>query len=498
MLVHSKFVVTYIFLCKTRSVNRICHIHMVFMVCAIVFTVSLETIVLSALTRHEVRGIVEIHHVAFPKGLGMRKDLFKRLEASAATGLFTQFYGNNSDMEFQLNRYNNLLIHHMNLYSLQPHDELRFYSTAGRTELAGNHTDHNHGKVIAASINLDTIAAVSKGEKTIVSVISEGFEPVEVDYTILEPLENEKGTTFALVRGIVAGFAARGYAIGPFKAVTSTRVLKGSGLSSSAAIEMMCATILNDLYNDNRISIVDMAIICKEAENNYFGKPSGLMDQIACGNGGIAHIDFGNPERPKVTALHCDFQSHGYDLVVVDTKGNHADLTHEYAAVPDEMRAVASYFGASALREVEHHRFIDHVGRMRTAINNDRALIRAFHFLEENRRVDAMAEALMKQDIATYLELVQASGNSSFMFLQNLYSSSAVTDQPLPVALAATQSFLAGKGACRVHGGGFAGTIQSYIPRDMTKAYIAYMQTIFGNGCATVLAIRDVPTRRVC
>ncbi|PKL19891.1 MAG: hypothetical protein CVV48_15670 [Spirochaetae bacterium HGW-Spirochaetae-4] len=285
--------------------------------------------------------------------------------------------------------------------------------------------------------------------------------------------------------------------IGGFVANTSTSVLKGSGLSSSAAIEVLVATLFNNLYNRDILEPIDLAILGKFAENNYFGKPSGLMDQIACGQGGVVGIDFAHPEHPSITPISCNFRELGYDLLVVDTGGNHADLTPDYAAIPQEMRSVAACFDRDVLRDVPFGLFMDSLSAVRQHVQNDRAILRAYHYLSENERVDKMLSALQNRDMGTYLGLVNESGDSSFKFLQNLYSTSVAKEQGLPVALAMTERFLEGSGACRVHGGGFAGTIQVYTPVERTKDYIDYMEGVFGECSVTVLAIRNLPTTRL-
>ncbi|MHC1692382.1 MAG: galactokinase [Sphaerochaetaceae bacterium] len=424
--------------------------------------------------------------------------LISSIQGERFTSLFPRLYGTDCDIDFQVNRYRLLIEKHLKLYtSISKDTPIRLYSTSGRTELAGNHTDHNLGKVIAASINLDTIAAAHTTDDHIATVVSEGFPVVSVDLSDLDRHPAEAGTTQALLRGIAAGFVKRGLKVGGFEANTSTRVLKGSGLSSSAAIEVLCATLFNDLYNQNTLPPVELAIIGKFAENVYFGKPSGLMDQIACGEGGIVGIDFANPDNPVLSPLDYSFQKAGYDLVVVDTGGNHADLTPDYASIPKEMRAVAACFDKDAMREVPFGEFMDALPALRKRLGNDRALLRAYHFLAENERVDAMLNALVRNDVSRYLQLVRESGDSSFKYLQNVYSNISLQEQGLPLALAITERFLNGEGACRVHGGGFAGTIQVYVPLGRTREYLRVIGQVFGGNAATVLAIRSLPTTRL-
>jgi galactokinase len=420
--------------------------------------------------------------------------LMEFLESDRFASVLPRLYGEQHDIEFYKIRYRNLIETHQHLYGYSLPYPAHLFSTAGRTELAGNHTDHNLGKVIAATINLDTIAVAHRTDDQLAVVVSEGFPPVSVDISDLDVHEEETGTTQALVRGIAAAFAKRGLEVGGFRAHTSTRVLKGSGLSSSAAIEVLVGTLFNNLYNRNLLPPVELAIIGKFAENVYFGKPSGLMDQIACGEGGIVGIDFAHPDTPTLTPVDYSFQKVGYDLVVVDTGGNHANLTPDYAAVPKEMRSVAMCLDKDVMREVTFEEFMDALPALRKKLGNDRALLRAYHFLAENNRVGAMLKALQRDDIQAYLTLVNESGDSSFMYLQNLYSTSNPKEQGLPLALAVTKRFLNGEGACRVHGGGFAGTIQVYVPCARTADYIKTIESVFGAHSATVLAIRSMST----
>jgi galactokinase len=405
--------------------------------------------------------------------------------------LYPSLYGLGFDEADMDNRFLSLLKTHSALFS---NEEAMLFSTAGRSELGGNHTDHNLGKVIAATINLDTIAAVSKREDRKVILVSEGYPAVEVDLANLEKVPSEENTTHALVRGIGAAFAKKGLTIGGWQANTTSRVLKGSGLSSSAAVEILCGTIFNHLFNSDVLTPVELAIIGKFSENEYFGKPSGLMDQIACANGGIVGIDFKDSDNPVVTPVPFSFGQHGYALTIVDTGGNHADLTPEYAAVPKEMRLVAAQFGKENLRQISQTEFEDKIPELRTTLNNDRALLRAIHFYHENERVSSMVEALQKNDFSTYLALVKASGESSFCFLQNLYPTVNPREQGLSLALALTSNILGDTGVARVHGGGFAGTIQAYVPLDKLAAYTETMEKVFGKGSVTPIAIRQKST----
>lgn len=410
--------------------------------------------------------------------------------------LYEGLYGKRFDRKAMDERFAALEKTHEELFGSQ--EEIALFSTAGRTELAGNHTDHNLGKVIAGTINLDTIAAVSLRSDSRVVVKSEGFPVVDVDISDLTIKDEEKNTTDSLIRGIAAAFVNRGLRTGGFQANTTTKVLRGSGLSSSAAIEVLIAEIFNSLFNDDVLPPVELAKIGQYAENVYFGKPSGLMDQIGCAQGGIVGIDFADNKNPALTPIDVNFEDYGYSLVIVDTKGDHANLTPEYAAVPAEMKAVAAYFGKKVLREVDFAQFITALPALRKALSNDRAVLRAYHYFTENLRVEAMLSALKANDIEAYLKGVQESGNSSFRFLQNVYAASQPQEQGLSVGIAVSELVLKGKGIVRVHGGGFAGTIQAYVPDELLDEYISKMDALFGEGAATVLAIRHLPATRLC
>jgi len=374
-------------------------------------------------------------------------------------------------------------------------ERLRFYSAPGRTELGGNHTDHNHGKVLCAAVGLDTAACVAPNGGAIVSLKSEGFEPVCVDLGSLEPVPGERGSTAALVRGVAAGLAQRGIPLHGFDCATHSFVLPGSGLSSSAAIEVLLGTIMTDLAGA-RLDPVEIARIGQYAENEYFGKPCGLMDQTASAVGGIVAIDFADPSAPGIRRLDFDFEERGLALAIVDTGGSHADLTPEYASVPAEMKAVASALGAECLRDVDPAALVARGPEIRRSCG-DRALLRAFHFADENARVDEMAQALESGDLDAYLKLVRKSGRSSWELLQNLYAPSAPREQGLPLALALSSMFIGRKGAWRVHGGGFAGTIQAYVPVSIMDGYAALMARYFGPGAARRVSVRPSGAARI-
>jgi galactokinase len=371
-------------------------------------------------------------------------------------------------------------------------DDVMLFSTAGRSELGGNHTDHNLGKVLACTISLDTVGAVTKTNDNVVTLISEGFPSVIVDLSNLEKVKDEENTTNSLIRGIAKAFSEKGLTIGGFNANTTTNVLKGSGLSSSAAIEILCATIFNHLFNDDKLTPVELSIISQYAENVYYGKPSGLMDQIACANGGIVEIDFKDNQNPIVTSKSLSFEDEGYALVIVDTKGDHENLTADYAAIPKEMKSVAAFYGKKCLREVSYEQFKSDIPEIRKSLKNDRAILRAIHFFNENSRVEKLVKAIDENNFNEYLSLINDCGRSSFCYLQNLYAEPAV--QGLPLALAISEGILDGTGASRVHGGGFAGTIQAYVPKNKLNKFVTEMNILFGDNSTTVLAVRQYPT----
>ena len=412
------------------------------------------------------------------------------------TNIYPSLYGKYYDENIQNARFEFIINQHKEIFKREE-NEIALFSTSGRTEIAGNHTDHNLGRVIAASINLDTIGAVTKRDDNKVLLNSEGFPLVEVDLTSLDIIEEEKNTTNALLRGIAASFVKRGLKIGGWNAYTTTNVLKGSGLSSSAAIEVLCAEIFNNLYNDDILDPVELAKIGQEAENIYFGKPSGLMDQVGCAVGGIVEIDFKDQKNPEIEKVAFDFEEYGYHLVIVDTKGNHANLTGEYAAISHEMKAIAAYFNASCLREVEMETFLANIPQLKKAMNNDRAILRAYHYFNENVRVEKMLACLEENNIDQFLAYVKESGASSHKYLQNIFAYTVPEEQNVALGLIIAESVLNGKGAYRVHGGGFAGTIQAYVPLDLFETFKDKMEAVFGSDSVTKLAIRQKPTTRL-
>lgn len=369
--------------------------------------------------------------------------------------------------------------------------DVRLFSVGGRTEISGNHTDHNRGKVIAASVNMNVFAAAAVRDDNVIRIKSEGHrEDVSPADGSEEPGEAGFFTSRALICGTARAFRDRGLKTGGFDAYTVSDVLKGSGLSSSAAFEVIVGKIMSCLYNDDAVSDVELAKIAKFAENEYFGKPCGLMDQAACAVGSLVAIDFADPDDPVIERLDFDLESAGFRLCITDTRSSHADLNEDYAAIPREMKSVAAFFKKEYLSEIDEKDLLENISALREAAG-DRAVLRAFHFFEENRRVERQAEAAKRGDVDAFLENVTSSGLSSFRFLQNVYSPSSPQSQGVSLALMMSESFLAGKGgACRVHGGGFAGTVQAFVPTEFADEYKCFMEKVFGAGSCHMIGIR--------
>ena len=412
------------------------------------------------------------------------------------------------------------------------------FSAPGRTEIGGNHTDHQHGQVLAASINDDAIAVAAPRTDGVIRVQSQGYPLItltlpgtcsgegspsasadnradrpstsadnraDAPAEVLLPLPEEEGTTRGLIRGMAAGLLKRGYRVGGFDAYITSEVLGGSGLSSSAAFETLIGTILSGLYNDMSVDAVTVAKIGQYAENVYFGKPCGLMDQMACSVGSLCFMDFADPEDPKIQRVDFDLAAADFCLCITDTRGSHADLTPDYAAVPAEMKAVAAHFGKDVLRDVPEDIFRESIPALRAELG-DRPILRAIHFYEENRRAAAEAAALRSGDMEGFLRNVRASGESSYKFLQNVYTSRDVQHQNVSLALAVSESVLglaagpdslSDTGVARVHGGGFAGTIQAFVPAGKADLYRSAMDSLFGSGACMVLQIRKYGGIRV-
>lgn len=409
------------------------------------------------------------------------------LNTEAAARQLERLYGHDqSVIENQKARYAALSARHVELFGEK--DGMRFISAPGRTEVAGNHTDHNHGRVLAAAVNLDTVAAVTPNDTSLVTLYSEGYDkPFIVDLNDLTPKKSEYETTDGLIRGVAARMKELGYVIGGFDAVVCSTVFKGSGLSSSAAFEVLLCAILDSLYNGFVVDAKKRAQIGQYAENIFFGKPCGLMDQMASSVGGLVAIDFG-PADPVVTAMKFDFDAAGYVPAVVSVGGEHGNLTADYAAIPAEMKSVAEALGGKVLNDIDADVMESRISELKNKVK-DRAILRALHFYDENKRVDKLVAALGEGDIKTFFGMLIASGESSWKLLQNLYVAGSDNEE-MPLALEMSRRMLEGRGAWRIHGGGFAGTILAFIPADMVEDYTARMNAVFGKGAVTPLMIR--------
>ena len=418
------------------------------------------------------------------------KELKKEIERGVWDASLGRLYGRRAGvLERQRARYADALDCFAALYGGER--EAAIYSAPGRTEIGGNHTDHNHGVVMAGAVDLDVIAVVSKNTDDVVRVKSKGFDGRdEVKLEQLSPVLAEQGRSAALIRGVAAGIAKQGGVLGGFDAYTTSDVLRGSGLSSSAAFEVVIGTVFNGEYNQGRFSAVDIAKISQYAENEYFGKPSGLMDQTACSVGSVITIDFRDPASPVVEKVDFDLAKHDYCLCITDTKGSHASLTDEYAAVRQEMEAVAAYFDKPVLREVDESAFYADIAGVREKLG-DRAVLRAIHFFADSRRAGALCSAIRVDRFEDFLELIVAGGHSSFEYNQNAYSAKNPREQGVSLGLALSQHILEGYGAWRLQGGGFAGTIQAFVPVHLLEAYRAAMDSVFGEGSCYVLNVRN-------
>lgn len=394
-----------------------------------------------------------------------------------------------SELEFQAERYASLFESFCERFGKS--DEVRFFSAPGRSEICGNHTDHNNGKVLAAAIDLDAVACVVKTDGNIINADSEGYAPLSVDISNLEVVDEEAGKSAALIRGVCARFLQLGYKIGGFDAVITSRVLSGSGLSSSAAYEVLIGTILNYLYNDGAVTPVEIAKIAQYAENVYFKKPCGLLDQTACSVGGFVEIDFKDTSAPVIEKSGFDLKKFNHLLCIVDTGGSHSDLTDDYASIRSEMNSVAAVFGKSVLREVSQDELLNNIADVREK-TGDRAVLRALHFYGENDRVERMSAALKDNDFESFKKIILESGKSSYMYNQNCYTVKNATSQPVSLALCLAEKFLDGEGAYRVHGGGFAGTVQIFVPENKASEFTSKMKAVFGENSCYILNIRSV------
>ena len=365
----------------------------------------------------------------------------------------------------------------------------RYFSAPGRTEIGGNHTDHQRGRVLAAAVNLDTVAAVRVNGTDTIRILSQGYPLCEVDVKELTPRADEINTTPALIRGVAARFAQLGCEVRGFDAYCESTVLPGSGLSSSAAYEVLIGTIVNHLFFEGKVSQAEVAQIGQYAENVFFGKPCGLMDQTASAVGNLVTIDFFDKEHPVIQPVNFDFSACGHALCIIDTRASHADLTDEYAAIPNEIKAVCAHFGKEVLSQIDEAEFYAAIPALRTSCG-DRAVLRAVHFYQDNARVPRQVAALEAGDFAAFLKLVKESGHSSYMYLQNVIPAGYTQHQDVAIALALCEHYLQGKGAYRVHGGGFAGTVQAFVPFEILEDFRAGIDSALGEGACHVLSIR--------
>ena len=414
----------------------------------------------------------------------------KDLKDNIKNGLFDarlkDIYVDENVIVYQRERYIKAISEYEKLYGEGDAD---IFSAPGRSEVCGNHTDHQRGEILAASINLDAIGIISKTDDDTVRIVSDGYDEIVIKTKDITLKEEEKGTTTALIKGVLSKAKDQGYAIGGFKGYITSDVLIGAGLSSSAAFETLIGTIVSYLYNDGAIDAVTIAVIGQYAENVYFGKPCGLMDQMACSVGNLVHVDFADTKDPKIEKIDYDLGSHGYSLCITDTKGSHADLTDEYAAIPEEMKSVAACFGKDVLRGITMGDILSRIDELREKAG-DRAVLRTIHFIEENERVKRCVTTLKADDTEGFLKTIKSSGDSSYKYLQNVYCNSDVSHQNVSLALAVSETLLKENGVCRVHGGGFAGTIQAFVKDEAVKTYMEGMNRVFGAGSCKVLKIR--------
>ena len=421
------------------------------------------------------------------------EERIRKLETEEIKAQLRYLYGKNETLlKTQQERYAGLIRRHAELFGEK--DGVQLISAPGRTEIGGNHTDHNHGRVLAAAVNLDALCAVSPRDDLKVRFYSEGYPPVEIDLSDLSVRKEEEGTTAALIRGVAAGMKEAGYRIGGFDAAVTSTVAGGSGLSSSAALEVMLTGVLDSLYNRFDMPYVLRAQISKRAENEWFGKPSGLLDQMASAAGGLVTVDFRDTDHPEVEAISYDFARKGYALVVVATGGSHANLTDQYAAIPAEMKSVANCFGQEVLRGLSADQLTEKADELRTKVS-DRAILRAYHFIREDERVPHQVAALKEDRIGDFLQLIIDSGRSSYMYLQNVFADNR--DQSLSLALCMAEEQLRGEGAWRIHGGGFAGTTLNFVPLGKVNAFVTVMENAFGKDACKVLNIRPVGAARL-
>lgn len=423
----------------------------------------------------------------------MKTDALKMLDLTSTHELMEKLYGKNG-VESNVARYKDLVVKFEKEFGDK---DMLMFTSPGRTEISGNHTDHNHGKVLAGSINLDCVGVAAKNDSNIVNIVSETFnQKFSIDLADLSPSSKMAGTV-DLVKGLLKGFEEKGYAVGGFDAYITSNVISAAGVSSSAAFEMLLCSMLNVFFNDNKMDVVAYAHVGKYSENHYWNKSSGLLDQMACAVGGLITIDFYDPKNPVVEQIPFDFSSQNHSLIIVNTGKGHADLSADYSSVPNEMKKVAEYFGKEVCAQVKEEDVIANLSKIREYAG-DRSVMRALHFFEENKRVEAEVAALKENRFDDFLAGITASGNSSWKWLQNCYTNSNVQEQGISVALALTEMFIEekGRGACRIHGGGFAGVIMAMLPNDLVDEYIEYIEKALGKGNAYKMSIR--PYGAIC
>ena len=423
----------------------------------------------------------------------MKTDALKMLDLTSTHELMEKLYGKN-EVESNVARYKDLVAKFEKEFGDK---DMLIFTSPGRTEISGNHTDHNHGKVLAGSIKLDCVGVAAKNDSNIVNIVSETFnQKFSINLADLSPSSKMAGTV-DLVKGLLKGFEEKGYTVGGFDAYITSNVISAAGVSSSAAFEMLLCSMLNVFFNDNKMDVVAYAHVGKYSENHYWNKSSGLLDQMACAVGGLITIDFYDPKNPVVEQIPFDFSSQNYSLIIVNTGKGHADLSADYSSVPNEMKKVAEYFGKEVCAQVKEEDVIANLSKIREYAG-DRSVMRALHFFEENKRVEAEVAALKENRFDDFLAGITASGNSSWKWLQNCYTNSNVQEQGISVALALTEMFIEekGRGACRIHGGGFAGVIMAMLPNDLVDEYIEYIEKALGKGNAYKMSIR--PYGAIC
>lgn len=411
--------------------------------------------------------------------------VIKEIQDNQYNALLKEVYVDESLVENQKQRYVKAIEKFISLYGDQ---DIEIYSTPGRSEVCGNHTDHQHGEVLAAAINLDIIGIVAKDDKA-VKILSDDYDIQAIEINDLTKRDEEIETSEGLIRGVLARYQELGFKIGGFNAYMTSEVLQGSGLSSSAAFEVMVGTVLSGLYNEMSIDPVTIAQVGQYSENVYFGKPCGLMDQCACSVGSLIHIDFKDNDHPVVNKIDVDFPEFKHSLCIDDVHASHADLTNDYASIPYEMKQVAKFFGKEFLRDVSEQDFYAQLPEVRKA-TNDRAVLRTIHLFEENKRVEKAVSALNNGDFDAFKKVIKASGESSFKYLQNIYSNNYTDQQAVSIALALSEEILGSQGVCRVHGGGFAGTIQAFVKDEFVENYKAEIEKYFGIGSCHILKVR--------